>query len=141
MLTTPPRRVVGRDDLCRDCQACALGCSLLDAGACSPALARLVIAKDMARFEFSIRVCRQCEHPDCVDACPSGALALDAHGIARIDDAECSRCGACAQACPYDSIFYSAQADRYLKCDLCAGRADSPLCVELCPVDALVLAP
>jgi Fe-S-cluster-containing hydrogenase component 2 len=31
--------------------------------------------------------------------------------------------------------------DRYLKCDLCTGRDGGPLCVEMCPVGALYLAP
>jgi Fe-S-cluster-containing dehydrogenase component len=139
MLTTQPQRVIAHDDLCRDCQACALGCSLLHDGECGLTLARLVITKDMARYQFGINVCRHCEHPDCVEACPTGALALDSRGVAMLDDAECTRCGACAAACPYDSIFYSAAADRYLKCDLCAGRDAGPLCVELCPVGALSL--
>jgi Fe-S-cluster-containing hydrogenase component 2 len=137
MLSTQWRRVVAHADLCRDCQACALGCSLLHEGECGLGLARLVITKDMARYRFEINICRHCERPDCVDACPTGALAVDSRGVAMLDDAECTRCGACADACPYDSIYYNGVVDRYLKCDLCAGREAGPLCVELCPVGAL----
>jgi carbon-monoxide dehydrogenase iron sulfur subunit len=139
MLSTQPRRVVAHNDLCRDCQACALGCSLAHEGECGLGMARLVITKDMARYEFNIQICRHCEHPDCADACRAGALAVDSRGVAMLDDAECTRCGACAEACPYDSIFHNAERDRYLKCDLCAGWDSGPLCVELCPVGALAM--
>jgi carbon-monoxide dehydrogenase iron sulfur subunit len=54
-------------------------------------------------------------------------------------DEECNRCGACAASCTYDAIFYNEAQDRYIKCDLCAGREAGPLCVQLCPVEALTL--
>jgi Fe-S-cluster-containing hydrogenase component 2 len=73
-------------------------------------LARLVVTKDMARYEFDIVVCKHCDEPDCMLA-----------------------------ACPHDAIFYNEPQDRYLKCDLCAGREQGPLCVEMCPVQALTL--
>ena len=45
--------------LCRDCQACALACSLVYFGECSLELARLHIRKDMARYTFEIVLCRR----------------------------------------------------------------------------------
>ena len=138
----PPTRVAGlraTDELCRDCQACALGCSLYHDGECNLHLARLAVTKDQARYEFAITICRHCEHPDCLEACPTGAISLDDRGVAILNDAECNRCGACAAACPYEAISYNEARDRYLKCDLCAGRGVGPLCVELCPVGALTL--
>jgi carbon-monoxide dehydrogenase iron sulfur subunit len=125
--------------LCRDCQACALACSLHHEGECSLSLARLVVAKDMPRYEFNIVICKHCDEPDCTLACPSDAMVLDDRGVVIILDDECDRCGACAASCPHDAIFYSEAQDRYFKCDLCAGREEGPLCVELCPVGALVL--
>ena len=59
---------------------------------------------------------------------------MDDRGVVIIEDKACIRCGACAESCPYDAIFYHEREDRYLKCDLCAGRAEGPLCVQLCPV-------
>jgi carbon-monoxide dehydrogenase iron sulfur subunit len=72
-------------------------------------------------------------------ACPSEAMVLDDRGVVIILEGECDRCGACAAACPHDAIFYNEPQDRYLKCDLCAGREQGALCVELCPVQALTL--
>jgi Fe-S-cluster-containing hydrogenase component 2 len=125
--------------LCRDCQACVLACSLHHEGECSPGLARLVVTKDMAKYQFDILVCQHCASPDCLLACPSDAMSLDKRGVVIILDAECDRCGACASNCPHDAIFYNEVQHRYLKCDLCASREEGPLCVEFCPVGALAL--
>ena len=126
--------------LCRDCQACTLACSLYHEGECNLALARLRVTKDMARYTFNILICQHCDSPDCTLACPAGAMRLDDRGVAIIDDDDCIRCGTCAADCPHDAIFYDEATDRYFKCDLCAGREEGPLCVELCPVGALTLA-
>ena len=132
-------RVVAHPELCRDCQACTLGCSLLHEGQCHLGLARLRVEKDMARYTFGINICRHCALPACLPACEHGAMRLDERGVVLIDDALCTRCGACAEACPFDSIYHVEREDRYVKCDLCAGRDEGPLCVELCPVGALTL--
>ncbi len=135
------RKVVADSELCRDCQACQLACSLYHDGQCHLGLARLRVEKDMARYTFEITICRHCERPECLDACPVGAMRLDERGVVLIDDEACTRCGSCAAACPYQAISVCEREDRYLKCDLCAGRAEGPLCVAVCPVGALVLAP
>jgi carbon-monoxide dehydrogenase iron sulfur subunit len=129
-------------NLCRECQACALGCSLYhENGECSLGLARLVVTKDMARYEFQIAICQHCDSPDCFAACPmpGEAMVRDEQGVVRIVDDACLRCGACLTACPYNALFYHEASDRYLKCDLCVGREEGPLCVQLCPVGALTL--
>lgn len=115
-----------------------LGCSLLHEEQCYPGLARLRIAKDMAHLSYQTRICQHCDEPGCLAACPSGAMGMDARGVVLLDDELCIRCGSCAEACPYDAIFYNEREDRYLKCDLCAGRDGGPLCVALCPMAALV---
>lgn len=132
-------RIVAHNDLCRECQACTLACSLYHEHECNLSLARLQVIKDMARYEFQILVCRHCESPDCMAACPSEAIQLNELGVAAIDDEICSRCGACAAACPYGVLFYHEALDRYLKCDMCAGREGGAVCVAICPVGALTL--
>lgn len=131
--------VATNPDLCRGCETCTLACSLYHEAACSPDLARLAIAKDMARYKFAIRICQHCNEPPCLPACLPGAMAIDCQGIITINDQCCTRCGACASSCPHDAILYSDYHDRFLKCNLCGGREDGPLCVELCPVGALSL--
>ncbi len=123
--------------VCRDCQACTLACSLVHEGQCHLGLARLRVYKDMARYEFQVVVCRECDEPDCLAACPNESIRLDAHSVVTIYQDECLICGACAAACPYQAIFYDQARERYLKCDLCAGRPDGPACAEVCPVGAI----
>jgi Fe-S-cluster-containing hydrogenase component 2 len=125
--------------LCRNCQACALACSLYHYGECSLDLARLRIHKDIVRYEFEIFLCRQCASPDCIADCPNQSIRFDENGRVILFEDECLQCGACAEACSYHAIFYNGTLARYLKCNLCSGRAGGPLCVALCPVGALVL--
>jgi Fe-S-cluster-containing hydrogenase component 2 len=132
-------RIHPHNELCRDCQACALACSLYHENECNLRLARLRVAKDMAAYSFDIQVCRHCETPYCLAACPAEAITLDNLGVALIDDEACIRCGNCRSACPYGVLFHDEATDRYLKCDLCAERPAGPICVEVCPVGALTL--
>jgi Fe-S-cluster-containing hydrogenase component 2 len=125
--------------LCRDCQICTLACSLYHEGVCSLQLARLAVIKDMERYRFRIVICEQCESPACVAACPVDALEIDERGVVVLVEDVCIQCGACVDSCPYDAIFQDEATGRYFKCDLCAGRAGGPLCVERCPTGALIL--
>jgi len=133
------KRIEVTSNLCRDCQACALACSLHHEGECNLSLARLLVSKDMARYEFQITICQQCDSPDCIAACPTTAMWRDERGVVVLLEDECIQCGACADRCPYHAILHNEAQDRYLKCDLCTGREGGPLCVEVCPVEALTL--
>jgi anaerobic carbon-monoxide dehydrogenase iron sulfur subunit len=124
---------------CRECQVCTLACSLYHEQECNLQRARLTVTKDMARYQFTITICQQCETPACLAACPAEAMNRDARGVVRILQENCIQCGACAEACPFQAIMHDPVADHYYKCDLCAGRAGEPLCVALCPVGALRL--
>jgi Fe-S-cluster-containing dehydrogenase component len=117
-----------------------LGCSLFHEDCSNIGLARLIVTKDMSRFDFRIDICKHCSNPKCLADCPADAIGLDERGVVIIDDQKCIRCGSCRENCPFDAIFYNRKVDRYVKCDLCAGRVDGPLCVQLCPAGALQLA-
>jgi Fe-S-cluster-containing hydrogenase component 2 len=132
-------RLITYPELCRDCQACTLACSLYHEGECNLSLARLRVLKNMADYKFEIVVCRHCEEPDCEAACPNEALAANDWGIPVINDAECLFCGSCHGACAYNALFYDERSGRYLKCDLCAGREEGPVCAQVCPVGAIVV--
>lgn len=130
-------------ELCRDCEACALACSLLHEGESNPLLSRVLVKKDMASYKFSIIICQSCQEegktPDCMAACPNEAIRLDERGVVMIYQDECLQCAACADACPYNAIFYNETTSQYFKCDLCAGKEGGPACVEICPVEALTI--
>ena len=61
--------------------------------------------------------------------------------MALMITAECINCGACEADCPNSAI---SQADPvYLidweKCTECVGHADTATCVDVCPVDGVIV--
>ena len=45
----------------------------------------------------------------CVEECPVGAIALDEHDLARIDEQECIRCGTCHDVCPEEAVRHDSE--------------------------------
>ena len=45
----------------------------------------------------------------CVEACPVGAIVLDARNLAEIHDAECIRCGQCHDVCPVEAVRHDSE--------------------------------
>ena len=139
-------RIVHNPDLCRGCRICETACSAYNDGVCSARLARIHVIPDDLALEFPALVCRQCRYPGCYYACPKQdeALCIDrATGARYLDEAHCLRCGRCSRACPFTpSLVWHVATEsgqRYYKCDLCRGRPEGPICVELCPRDALTI--
>lgn len=87
--------------------------------------------------------CFHCEEPECVDACPSGAMTRrETDGIVYIVADDCIGCGACMEACPWHIPQWSQDGDKAVKCDLCRDRIDAglkPACVTGCTAHALSL--
>lgn len=56
---------------------------------------------------------------------------------------ECINCDVCEPECPNGAI--SQGADIYLidpgKCTECVGHFDTPQCIEVCPVDCIIINP
>ncbi len=92
-------------------------------------------------------MCQHCEHPPCVDVCPTGASFKRADGIVLVDKHICIGCRYCMMACPYKARSFvheslhnqKAHAPRgkgtVESCTLCVHRIDSgrqPACVEAC---------
>lgn len=95
-------------------------------------------------------LCQHCEHPPCVDVCPTGASFKRADGIVLVDKHTCIGCRYCMMACPYkarsfiheDTHDQKAYAPRgkgtVESCTLCVHRVDAgriPACVEACNRD------
>lgn len=139
---------------CLTCRECEVACSLYHEGECNPALSRIRIDFDDFVPGFPDgRICKQCDWPACYYACADlwddPAFSIDEETGARyIDPEKCRGCGVCARACPLTPerkvIFAEKEEGKrsvYYKCDLCRGRPGGPVCVEVCPGDALTYVP
>jgi tetrathionate reductase subunit B len=93
-------------------------------------------------------MCQHCEHPPCVDVCPTGASFKRVDGIVMVDRHICIGCRYCMMACPYKarSFIHQDVAEQVVKaprgkgcvesCNLCAHRIDAgentTACAEAC---------
>lgn len=93
-------------------------------------------------------MCQHCEHPPCVDVCPTGASFKRADGIVMVDRHTCIGCRYCMMACPYKArSFIHEVVDAKLtraprgkgcveSCNLCVHRRDSGVpstaCADAC---------
>lgn len=128
---------------CTGCGACELACSLYHESAENPTLSRISLNKDDFNGNFSVDVCIQCYQPGCFFACPVKAVKIDDIIGVRYISELCIGCGKCTKACPLmpsKQVIKSKNVNgrrKYFKCDLCNGRSEGPICVELCPACAL----
>jgi carbon-monoxide dehydrogenase iron sulfur subunit len=126
---------------CAGCRTCEAVCSLSHEGANSPSFARTWITDyilEGRRIEGI--TCKQCNSPNCLQACPVQAIVIDAKTGARvIDPKKCQGAKLCIKACPQypnSPIKFDAARKIAIKCDLCGGE---PLCVKYCPESSLTL--
>ncbi|OUD14097.1 sulfate reduction electron transfer complex DsrMKJOP subunit DsrO [Thioflexithrix psekupsensis] len=140
---------------CGDCQACVTAChtenGITDHN--RPETDAQWIRKVDLRHKTTGRVhslpmmCQHCEHPPCVDVCPTGASFKRQDGIVLVDKHICIGCRYCMMACPYKARSFvhevitdqKAHAPRgkgtVESCTLCVHRVDTgrlPSCVEAC---------
>jgi len=98
-------------------------------------------------------MCQHCEHPPCVDVCPTTASFKRADGIVLVDKHRCIGCRYCMMACPYKarSFVHEPLHDQnpdvprgkgtVEACTLCVHRVDEgmqPACAEACPNKAIL---
>lgn len=98
-------------------------------------------------------MCQHCEHPPCVDVCPTGASFKREDGIVLVDKHICIGCRYCMMACPYKarSFIHEVHTDQLPvaprgkgtveSCTLCVHKVDngdgSTACSEACPEKAI----
>jgi len=126
-------RLLVNSGKCTGCKLCMLVCSLWHEGICNPTKSRICVERRSVELDLP-HVCRQCEKPPCVAACPLGALSKTADGSVRVDESACTACGFCAAACPFDAIRIHPSNRVAMICDLCGG---DPRCVKYCALGAL----
>jgi len=92
-------------------------------------------------FSFRVHVCRHCDDAPCIEACPVEAIIRREDGIIILKEEECSGCGVCIDACPYDAIAFDAEQNMAQKCNLCYQRVDQdllPACADnVCPAHCI----
>lgn len=82
-------------------------------------------------------VCRRCEEPSCVNACPYDALQRRCDGSLVRHNLRCVSCGLCAQACPFGTIYPDMLGFYLTPCDYCLGSNARPACAGTCERGAI----
>jgi Fe-S-cluster-containing dehydrogenase component len=89
-------------------------------------------------------VCRHCDDPPCVIACPFDALVREEDGAVTRSMVFCRGCGSCVLACPFGVLDTDLTRNQVAKCDLCEDRVREggvPRCVATCSTGALQFRP
>jgi len=97
--------------------------------------------KKVEKSFFVPKLCNHCEHPPCVQVCPTGASYKAKDGAVLIDQDYCIGCQYCVQACPYGARYFNVEKRTSDKCTWCYHRITKglkPACVEVCPVNARI---
>ena len=132
---TPPveQRIVLDLDRCLGCKTCA--------SACAYGHKQMPIVQHSRLAAATLPLlCRQCEAPPCVDACPSGAMQRDESGTVKRSMLLCWGCHSCVLACPFGALPTDLKQHVIPKCDLCEDLTKAggrPRCVAACPAAAL----
>ena len=126
-------------DICsaHQCPDCPVQCSYYD-------LSKNNGIHSVAELATYALVCRRCEDPHCVKACPVNALEQqkDQGSMLIRHNMLCISCQSCSIACPYGTIYPEHVPLLIHNCDFCLDRRsekDEPLCVKTCPNGALRL--
>jgi len=98
-------------------------------------------------------MCQHCEHPPCVDVCPTAASFKRDDGIVLVDRHRCIGCRYCMMACPYKARSFVHEPlenqnpdvprgkGTVEACSMCVHRIDQglqPACAEACPNKAIL---
>ena len=89
-------------------------------------------------------VCKHCERPGCLEACPTGAIVRTEVGSIYIQPDVCNGCGYCVPACPFGVVAKREDDGRAFKCTLCYDRLQGelePACAKACPTDSIQFGP
>lgn len=142
------RRIYAKEEVCIGCRLCEVWCLVQHSRSKDiikafkrekpRAMARVHVEEQGAN-SFALQ-CRNCEEPDCVYSCISGAMYIDEEtGKVQHDPEKCVGCWTCIMVCHRGAILRDERERRVAsKCDMCTDL-EIPACVAHCPNEALVL--
>ena len=135
---------------CSGCYACVLACQSWHSDSSEAISWREVLTFEKGTFPdvkvaFLSLGCCHCLHPACLEVCLVGAISKrESDGIVIVDTDVClgkDECGKCKVACPYDIPKFGGEHNAKMQmCDFCLDRLErgqNPICVMVCPVEAL----
>ena len=119
------------------CKKCEIKCSYLY----HPDNNGIISVAELATYAL---ICRKCEEPHCVNACPVEALEQqkEKNKLLIRHNMRCISCKSCSHACPYGTIYPELVPLLINNCDFCLDRRrdkNGALCIESCPYEALSL--
>ena len=140
---------------CADCDACVTACSKENGWTghgrpeTDPQWIRKVSLRDKRTgyAQTLPLMCQHCEHPPCVDVCPTGASFKRADGIVLVDKHICIGCRYCMMACPYKARSFVHEPLHNQRPDVPRGmgtvesctfcvhkvdRGENPACMTAC---------
>ena len=126
-------------DICASdqCESCDIQCSYFY----HPVNNGILSVIELAAYAL---VCRKCEEPHCVSACPVDALEQQKEkgNLLVRHNMRCISCKSCSHACPYGTIYPENVPLLIHICDFCLDRREletEPLCIQSCSHNALSL--
>ncbi len=127
------RLKVAHPERCIGCLGCMFACSRIHTGQASLQDSAIkVVTQGGIEGDFRVVVCRGCENPPCVRACPTGALERKPDGSVVFHKDLCNACGKCEEACLVGAISLGKEG-KPIKCMHCGA------CVAFCPHGVLQL--
>lgn len=132
-------------DRCTGCKSCQVACKQENGVVLGSMWNKVITVGPTGKYPnveeyFLPTMCQQCENPDCVKVCPTGAsYKREEDGVVLIDREKCIGCRYCMMACPYGVRSFNEEKKVVEKCTLCVhlqAVGEKPACVKNCPSKA-----
>ena len=103
---------------CYGCYSCTAACKATNNTPKGIDFAKCISAEigtyPSAQRQMLPTLCMQCEEPECLKVCPTGATKQNEEGIVTVDKKMCMGCGYCMMACPYGQRHVVSDWETYL---------------------------
>jgi Fe-S-cluster-containing dehydrogenase component len=123
---------------CWGCRTCEVAC--MQEFNLQDSLKFITVAEEVSesvaghiQLHYGVSLCRHCDPPPCMDACPEEAITQRDDGIVVLNSESCTGCQACMSSCPHDALVFDASESVARKCNLCHHRVDQgllPACAD-----------